>query len=151
MAQFSKKRENNGNGRGSLIEFWLRVQIFLQTRSKIARDSGLRSREYEILLAVRAIPDAQHASVSVLAERLLLQHHVAAGVVKSLVNKRLLIAERNLNDRRSLALRLTEEGENLLRQIVAQSLRRLRTEGPPIKAALKRVIRTTSGSRPRTS
>lgn len=144
MAQIPKKRENNY--RGPLIEFWLRVQSFLQARSKIASAAGLRPREYEMLLAVKAIPDAHGANVSVLAERLLLQHHVAASVVKSLASKRLLVAERSRNDRRSLALRLTKEGEDLLRQIVAQSLNRLRTEGPPIRTALKRVIARTSRS-----
>ena len=138
MKQFSKNRENNS--RGPLIEFWLRVQSFLQIRSNIARAAGLRSREYELLLAVKAVPDSHRASISVLAERLLLQHHVAAGMVKSLAKKGLLVAKRSPHDRRALSIQLTATGERLLREIVAKSLNGLQLEGPRIRMSLKRVI-----------
>lgn len=130
--------------RESLIEFWFRVQHFLRVRSRISRAAGLHSREYELLLAVKAVPANRCASVSLMAERLCLQHPVTTNLVKSLVVKGLLCANRSTRDRRSLSLKLTPKGARLLRDIVTQSVNGLQSEGPGISAALRRTITRTS-------
>lgn len=126
----------------SLIEFWFRVQEFLRVRARISRAAGLHAREYELLLAVKATPVSSGASVSLMAERLCLHQPIATTLVKSLVAKGLLLAQRSPRDRRSLALKLTPRGQRLLRRIVQQSVSGLQFEGPALTAALKRTLRS---------
>lgn len=125
----------------ALIEFWFRIQHFLRGRARISRAAGLHSREYELLLAVKAVSANRGASVSLMAEHLCLQQPVATALVKSLVTKGLLLAERNPCDRRSLALKLTPQGAKLLRRIVRQSVMGLQAEGPGLSAALRKTLR----------
>lgn len=124
----------------SLIDFWFRVQHFLRVRAKISRAAGLHVREYELLLAVKAMPPKNSASVSLMAERLCIHQPITTMLVKSLVSKGLLRAERGHRDRRSLALTLTPRGARLLRTIVAQSVNGLQAEGPGLSAALERTL-----------
>lgn len=126
--------------RESLIEFWFRVQHFLRVRARISRAAGLHSREYELLLAVKAVPPNNCASVSLMAERLCIHQPITTALVKSLVAKGLLRASRSPRDRRSLALKLTPRGAKLLRTIVTQSVHGLQAEGPGISGALRRTI-----------
>lgn len=130
-------------GPESLIEFWFRVQHFLRVRTRITRAAGLHSREYELLLAVKAVPAKKCASISLMAERLCLQHPVTTVLVKSLVAKGLLCADRSPRDRRSLALKVTPKGARLLRTIVTQSVNGLQAEGPPLSTALRKTIAQT--------
>lgn len=129
----------------ALIEFWFRIQHFLRVRARISRAAGLQSREYELLLAVKTISANRGASISLMAERLCLQQHIAAALVKSLVTKGLLLAERSPRDRRSLALKLTPQGAKRLRSIVRQSVIGLRAEGPGLSAALKKTLSNDYG------
>lgn len=124
----------------SLIEFWFRVQHFLRVRAKLSRAAGLHAREYELLLAVKAIPAGRGASVSLIAERLCLQHPVTTALVKSLVAKGLLRADRSPKDRRSLALKLTPKGARLLGELVLESVNGLQAEGPGLTTSLRRTI-----------
>lgn len=127
--------------RQSLIEFWFRVQHFLRVRARISRGAGLHAREYETLLAVKTVPIGQCANVALIAKRLCLQQSPSSALVKSLVNKGLLRADRNPHDGRSLALKLTPRGAKLLRAIAAQSVNGLQAEGPELCSALRKTIR----------
>jgi DNA-binding MarR family transcriptional regulator len=128
------------SSRNPLVEFWFRVQQFLRTRRAFAQSEGLDPREYEVLLMLKALAGRGSVNVSFIAENLLVHHHVAAGLVKDLAKRGLLSAQRSQRDRRSLALRLTPQGESLLERIVGRSVAGLASEGPQMLSSLGKIL-----------
>ena len=126
--------------RNALVEFWFCVQEFLRVRRRYAKAEGLEAREYELLLFLKAQAGRRSVNVSLIAENLLVHHHVAAAMVKRLGEKRLVVAERSAFDRRSLSLCLTAAGESLLQRIVARSVEGLAREGPEMISSLDKII-----------
>jgi DNA-binding MarR family transcriptional regulator len=134
--------------RSAMVEFWLRVQQFLLARRNIAKNAGLESREYEVMLTLKACPEGRCPNVAFVAEQLLLHHHVAAKLVKGLVARGIVVTARSKVDRRSLALRLSPVGDRLLEEIVERSVDGLREEGPEILRALTKLLGRQEVSQP---
>ncbi len=132
--------------RSSLVEFWIRVQEFLHARRAFAKKEGLSAREYELLLIVKANAKHRLVNVSFIADRLFVQHHVAAGIVKRLAAKGLISIQRNKVDRRCLSFRLTAAGRSRLDRIVSRSVQGLADEGPRMMATLSKILREDIGS-----
>ena len=124
----------------AIAEFCLAVQCFLRASERFAGEAGLNPVEYDLLLALSACPQGTCSSIAVLSERLLTQHHVAAGAVTRLSEKKLLSTERNARDRRAVILTLTENGKTLLNNIAVKSLGELDAQGPRIIGSLTALI-----------
>lgn len=124
----------------AIAEFCLAVQRFLRASERFAGEAGLNPVEYDLLLALSACPHGTCSSIAVLSERLLTQHHVAAGAVTRLSEKELLSTERNARDRRSVILTLTANGKALLNNIAVRSLGELDAQGPRIIGSLTALI-----------
>lgn len=120
----------------AVAEFCLAVNRFLRASEHFAVEAGLNPVEYDLLLALSAYPRGTCSSIAVLSERLLTQHHVAAGAVAKLAEKELLSTERNGRDRRSVILTLSAKGKALLNQIAVRSLGELDAQGPRIIGSL---------------
>jgi DNA-binding MarR family transcriptional regulator len=126
--------------RSALIDFWFQVQEFLRARRELAKQMGLDASEYEVMLMLRAFPQGECPSISLVAERLFLQHHIAAATVKRLVRRDLVISERSELDRRSLTLRLTLQGQKMVEEIVHKSVAGLEAEGPEMMNSLAKLM-----------
>lgn len=124
----------------AIAEFCLAVQRFLRASERFAGEAGLNPVEYDLLLALSACPRGTCSSIAVLSERLLTQHHVAAGAVTRLSEKELLSTERNARDRRSVILTLTANGRALINNIAVRSLGELDAQGPRIIGSLTALI-----------
>lgn len=122
-----------------VIQFWSRLQNFLDARRHAALDAGLDMAGYELLLAVKAFPKEGNPNISTIGKRLMLQHRVTARVVKRLARQGLLRTQRGQTDRRCMALRLTPEGQRVLNRIARQSIARLAMDGPPLAASLRQL------------
>ena len=59
----------------ALAELRYRIRKFLREGDTVASERGLEPQQYLLLLMIRGIPDGQEATVSNLAERLVLKHH----------------------------------------------------------------------------
>ncbi len=124
----------------AIAEFCLAVQRFLRANGYIAAEAGLNPLEYDLLLALTAYPSGTCQSISLLSERLLLQHHVAAGAVARLVEKELITTERNTRDRRSVVLAITSKGKSLMNEIALRSLGALDAQGPQMIVSLTTLL-----------
>jgi len=127
-------------------EFCLAVQRFLRASERFAGEAGLNTVEYDLLLALSAHPRGTCSSIAVLSERLLSQHHVAAGAVTRLSEKELLSTERNQRDRRSLILSLTNKGKLLLKDIALRSIGELNAQGPRMIDSLSLLMHDENGA-----
>lgn len=124
----------------ALAEFRFAIRRFLHFSERIARAAGLEPQQHQALLAIKGLPAHRVATVGVLAERLLVQHHSAVELVNRLETKALLRRARGADDRRSVLLTLTRRGEKLLKQLALTHRAELKTARSKLLQALTRVV-----------
>lgn len=123
----------------ALAEFRFEIRRFLHSSERIARAAGLEPQQHQALLAIKGLPAHRAATVGVLAERLLVQHHSAVELVNRLEAKGLLRRARGANDRRSVLLTPTQRGEKLLRQLALTHRAELQTARSKLLQALTKL------------
>ncbi|HSE44171.1 MAG TPA: MarR family transcriptional regulator [Gemmatimonadales bacterium] len=124
----------------TLSELRYYIRRFLRARELAAREAGVEPQQYLLLLQVKGLGRGQPATISALAERLQLRHHSTVGLVDRLVRRGLVVRRRDRRDRREVQVELRPAGEALLRRLAVFSVTELKTEGPALVAALKRLI-----------
>jgi DNA-binding MarR family transcriptional regulator len=139
----SKKRGRKGPKQ---VDYWTLAELryyvrrFLRARELAAREAGVEPQQYLLLLQVKGLERGRPATISALAERLQLRHHSTVGLVDRLVRRGFVVRRRDSHDRREVLVELRPAGEALLRRLVLFSVEELKTEGPALVAALKRLI-----------
>lgn len=124
----------------ALAEFRYEIRRFQILSEQAARAAGIEPQQYQALLAVKGLPDAESATVGLLAERLQIQHHSAVELVDRLESHGLLKRIRSETDRRQVNLRLTGHGEEILKQIALPHRSELRSAGRTLLNALMAVM-----------
>jgi DNA-binding MarR family transcriptional regulator len=124
-----------------LEEFRYDIRRFLNFSERAARQAGIEPQQHQALLAIKTATHRKKASVGVLAERLMIQHHSAVELCNRLEEKSLIRRSRNSVDRREVLLHLTPAGETLLEDLSALHRTELQTTGPRLLKALQSVIR----------
>jgi DNA-binding MarR family transcriptional regulator len=124
----------------ALAAFRHEIRKFIAFSEQAARDAGIEPQQHQLLLAVRGLPESLRPTVGAVAERLCVQHHTAVALVDKLESRGLLLRERGEEDRREVLLRVTREGESLLRSLSALHRLQLETVGPNMVRALERVL-----------
>lgn len=81
------KQSKSGIDYQALAEFRFEIRRFLNFSEQIARAAGLEPQQHQALLAIKGLPEHRTATVGVLAERLLIQHHSAVELVNRLETK----------------------------------------------------------------
>lgn len=92
----------------SLAEVRYQIRRFLHFSEQAARATGIEPQQHQLLLAVRGL---DQPSISVLAERLQIQHHSAVELVDRLAERGLVLRSRAPSDRRQVLVQLTPRGE----------------------------------------
>lgn len=119
-----------------LADFRYALRCFLEFSEKAAASQGLTPQQHQALLVIRASQD-ERANIGRLAERLRLRHHSAVELAKRLELAGLVIRETSLTDRRSVILRLTDEGAGRLEFLTHVHRNELRQLSPEIMALFK--------------
>lgn len=135
-----QKRSKSGIDYQAIAEFRFEIRRFLHSSERIARAAGLEPQQHQALLAIKGLPAHRVATVGVLAERLLVQHHSAVELVNRLEAKGLLRRARGANDRRSVLLTPTRRGEKLLRELALTHRAELQTARSKLLEALTKLI-----------
>jgi DNA-binding MarR family transcriptional regulator len=125
----------------ALAEFRYQIRRFLRFSEQKARLIGLEPQQYQLLLAVKGLPENKKATIGELAERLQLQHHSTVELIDRLVERDLVRRERDENDQRRVLVLLTQQGEEQLHQLSQFALTELRSTGPALVDALSILIR----------
>lgn len=119
-----------------LSDFRYLIRRFLKFSEDAASERGLTSQQHQALLAIKGLPAHRVATIGVLAERLLIQHHSAVELVNRLEAKGLLRRARSAADRREVVLTLSRRGETLLKQLTRPHHEELRSARPRLLAAM---------------
>jgi DNA-binding MarR family transcriptional regulator len=126
----------------SLAEVRYQIRRFLHFSEQAARATGIEPQQHQLLLAVRGL---DQPTISVLAERLQIQHHSAVELVDRLAERGLVLRSRAPSDRRQVLVQLTPRGEAELEKLAACHITELRENGPALVNALEAVIRRVNG------
>jgi DNA-binding MarR family transcriptional regulator len=119
-----------------LADFRYAVRHYLDFSANAAKSQGLTPQQHQALLVIRGSEGAS-ANVGRLAERLCLRHHTAVGLAQRLETAGLIIRKQSEQDRRSVLLTLTTEGEAKLEILSQVHRRELRQIGPRMRALFR--------------
>jgi len=130
----------------ALGEFRYQIRRFLYFSEEAAKAHGLEPQQHQLLLAVRALDEPEGTTIGRLAERLLIRHHSAVGLVDRLEEGRLAKRVRGGDDRRQVRVQLTPKGEAYLKRLAEAHRKELRRSGPLLVAALRGVLEHVAAS-----
>jgi DNA-binding MarR family transcriptional regulator len=130
----------------ALAEFRYNIRLFLRASENILREEGLKPQQYQLLLAIKGLPEGLPATISTIAERLQLQHHSTVELTDRLSARGLVRRKRSGDDRRQVLLELTPKGDKLLKEMAAMHREELRSTAPALVGALRKVLANSKGN-----
>jgi DNA-binding MarR family transcriptional regulator len=133
----------------ALAELRYQIRKFVRFSEQAARKAGMEPRQHQLLLALKGLPDHARPNIGVLAERLQIEPHSAVELVNRLAKGGFVGRRRDSNesDRREVLLSLTAKGEKVLRELSLPHRAELRSVGPGLMSALRRVLKSATGTR----
>lgn len=120
-----------------LAEFRFQLRKFLRFSEIAAETAGISVQQYQMLQVIAAMPPGQGASISYLAERMILRHNSAVELVDRAVRAGMVRRESDDEDLRRSIVRLMPEGERMLEQLIPSHIHELDVRGRDIIAALE--------------
>jgi len=136
----ASKDEISLNDYRATAEFRYQIRRFLRASEQIARSYGLNPQQYQLMLALKGLPDDHTGTIGEIAERLQIQHHSTVELADRLSAKGLIRRKRDNQDRRQVLLELTAKGEKTLRELALHHRDELRSTGPELVSALRAVL-----------
>lgn len=131
----------------AIADFRYQIRKFLHFSEEAARVEGLEPQQHQMLLAIKALEAETGPTVGRLAEHLFIRHHSAVGLVDRLESRQLVRRERASDgDRRQVAVRLTEDGEEKLRRLTRVHRVELLTSDPGLVKSLRALIESKNES-----
>jgi len=124
----------------ALSEFRYQLRRYLRFMEGHARAAGLQPQQYQLLLAIKGLPNGKIPTVSILAERMQLNQNTMVELAERCEKRGLILRTRSDADRRQVTLAITRNGEVVLRQQASVSRQELRSIGPVLSKSLQRLI-----------
>jgi DNA-binding MarR family transcriptional regulator len=141
--------DENGHGNGNgfteiprlreLAEFRFQLRQFLSFSEISSERHGIQAQQYQLLQVIAAAPAGQPASVSYLADRMVLRHNSTVELVDRAERAGLVRRHTDERDLRRSIIKLTPTGEQLLRMLVAEHVQELERLGERIIHSLRAV------------
>jgi len=125
----------------ALAEFRYQIRRFLHFSEQVVKQSGLERGQYQLMLAIKGMPAGIRPRIRELATRMQIRHHSAVELVNRLEAGGFVHRTRAQDDRREVLLALTPKGEKVLGELAAHHHEELRSAGPELVAALRRIMR----------
>jgi DNA-binding MarR family transcriptional regulator len=124
----------------ALAEFRYQIRKFLHFSEQAVQAAGLERGQYQLMLAIKGMPEGVRPRVRELADRMQIQHHSAVELINRLEARGYVRRERAQEDRREVLLDLTPKGEKVLGELAVHHHDELQSAAPDLVAALRRVM-----------
>lgn len=121
----------------ALAEFRFTLRKFLHFSEEAATRAGLTPQQHQLLLQIAGAPKGTVTAVGYLAERLALRHHSVVELGNRCEEAGLIVRKSDPDNRRHVVLKLTAEGNRILRKLSADHARELNELRPQLVAAFK--------------
>jgi DNA-binding MarR family transcriptional regulator len=143
--QLMASRPTESNYR-SLAEFRYQIRLFIADSDETARSAKLEPEQFQLLLAVRGMPQGSSVTIQRLASRLLVRHNTAVERIDRLVRMGLLRRTHSSKDHRVVFVELSARGKHIVEKLAHKRVQELRQHGHELIAALGKVISSTRPS-----
>ena len=124
----------------ALAEFRYQIRRFLHFSEEVVKKAGLERGQYQLMLAIKGIPAGVRPRIRELATRMQIRHHSAVELVNRLEAGGFVDRARAQDDRREVLLALTPKGEKVLAELALHHQEELRSTGPELAMALRRIM-----------
>jgi DNA-binding MarR family transcriptional regulator len=121
----------------SLAEFRYQMRKFLSFSESATERYGIATQQYQLMQVIAAMPEGQDASISYLAERMVLRHNSMVELVDRAERAGLVKREHDERDLRRSLVRLTPEARALLQKLVDEHMAELAPKCEPLIESLK--------------
>ncbi len=125
----------------ALAEFRYQIRRFLHFSEEVVKRAGLERGQYQLMLAIKGMPAGVRPRIRELANRMQIRHHSAVELVNRLEAGGFVHRARARDDRREVLLALTPKGEKVLGELALHHHDELRSNGPELVSALRRIMR----------
>lgn len=126
----------------ALAEFRYQIRKFLHFSEEAVHAAGLERGQYQLMLAVKGIPQGVRPRIRELANRMQIQHHSAVELINRLERGGYIRRERAQDDRREVLLALTPKGERVLGELALHHHEELQSAAPSLVTALRKLMRS---------
>ena len=137
-----------------LAEFRYQLRQFLSFSEVASERHGIQAQQYQLLQVIAATPPGQASSISYLADRMMLRHNSTVELVDRAERAGLVRRPTDERDLRRSLIKLTPQGEQMLRALVPEHLDELERLSDQLVQALRAVKSASTGevaSRPEAS
>jgi DNA-binding MarR family transcriptional regulator len=124
----------------ALAEFRYQLRRYLRFSEAAAREAGIEPQQHQLLLALKGLPEGEEPIVGTLAERLQIQHQSAVGLIDRSEERGLVRRSRGADDRRTVLVALTPEGERILAALSRTHRDELTSAAPALIRALQGLV-----------
>ena len=121
----------------ALAEFRYALRKFLAFSEEAALAMGLTPQQHQALLAIKGAPETDALSIKQIAERLLVRHHTAVGLIDRLVDLDMVERTIDSTDRRRILVSLTKSGHSALHGLSAIHVAELKNIRPTLRKLLR--------------
>ena len=133
----------------ALAEFRFQIRKFLHFSELAVQVAGLERGQYQLMLAIKGMPDGVRPRIRELATRMQIRHHSTVELINRLESGGYVRRERAQDDRREVLLALTPKGERILAELALHHHEELRSAAPSLVAALRRLMQAGKDAAPR--
>lgn len=133
----------------SLSEFRHQVRRFLRYSEDAARAHNIEPQQHQLLLAIKGLPKGSSPTIGELARRLQIRHHSTVDLINRLEKSGRVVREQGTDDRREVMIRLTKEGERILRDLSVAHQIELTRVAPKLLRALAAAVKLSKQRAPR--
>jgi DNA-binding MarR family transcriptional regulator len=124
----------------ALAEFRYQIRRFLHFSERAVQAAGLERGQYQLMLAIKGMPEGVRPRIRELADRMQIQHHSTVELINRLESGGYVRRERAQDDRREVLLALTPKGERVLEELALHHHEELRSAAPDLVGALRRLM-----------
>ena len=131
----------------ALAEFRFQIRRYLAFGEQAIKSAGLQSRQYQLLLALKGLPEGMEPTITNIANRLGIRHHSTVELINRLEKRGFVKRQRSDVHRSFVFILITKEGETVLQKLVASRKADLQVAGPILAKALATLTKETTRRR----
>jgi DNA-binding MarR family transcriptional regulator len=120
-----------------LAEFRYQLRTFLSFSEAASEACGIAAQQYQLMQVIAATPEGCPATISYLAERMILRHNSAVELVDRAEKAGIVRRRHDEQDLRRSLVELTPAGREMLQRLVTQHVEYLTTRGEEIIRTLR--------------
>ncbi len=124
---------------GELAEFRYQLRTFLSFSESASEACGIAAQQYQLMQVIGAVPADRQASISYIAERMILRHNSTVELVDRAERAGLVERRHDEHDLRRSLVQLTPLGWSILQKLVALHLEELHQHADAMMRALRKV------------